>query len=630
MTTGHIYNIELNHDSPRSDQPTKIKTNLKPHQLACLNKAVQMECYGLVKYKVNQASYVNILKDYPYLRYHHQCFFTGDISISTNIGIIGDIVGHGKTLTALSIVAQNPLDNIYVNRIKTQSINSYKAYNYFTSVCDNIIIEDDMIHSTLIIVPRGPVYVQWDKTLQESTTLKYIAIDNLLYIRKYLPEYKNNKQDIINFFNQYDVVLIKNTTLDVLLSTYGYFNDCNASFINRWKRIIIDESHDIINKLNIFHYHFLWMLSGTYLNMCSKNSSHNSLYQNIKDILRFEHINFLLLKGTPEFVKDSFRIPPVKETTYICKLSKHLEIIKHFISPSVLEKINANDVAGAIKDLGGKNETEEGIVKLISADINKQISNKSKEREYVENLDIPADEKEHKLKLIDADLTVLQEKLKNLTDRISEINSKTCPICLDVVVHPIILDCTHIFCATCLLHWLSNNNNVRKCPECRAIIKSTDQLTAIVAEKNEVVLPNIQNDDLLGKGVLNKEDTLLQIINKKPSGKYLVFTRIDNGFIKLIDTFKRNDISYAELKGNTNHMMNVLDGFKNGTIKVILLNTQYAGSGIDISCATDIILFHSMSVDKQQAVGRAQRVGRKESLFVHNLCYEHELQEPVS
>ena len=84
-------------------------------------------------------------------------------------------------------------------------------------------------------------------------------------------------------------------------------------------------------------------------------------------------------------------------------------------------------------------------------------------------------------------------------------------------------------------------------------------------------------------------------------------------------------IKYDFLKGNTSQMVNILNKFKNGDINVILLNTQYAGSGIDINFATDVIIFHSMGLDKQQAVGRAQRVGRTEQLYIHNLCYEHEI-----
>ena len=633
MSNDILYDLELNNQSPRYDQPQKIKKQLKPHQLACLHKAIKMENEGTIQYQISQQSYSSLYRDNYFRNSNH---FTGNISISTNIGIFGDIVGYGKTLTALSLVAQNPLENIHINNVKTHSYHSNKAYNYFTAICGNKNIPnfDDMINATLIIVPRGPVYIQWERTLKESTDLKYLAIDNLNYIKKNLPEYnKNNVREIINFFNQYDVVLIKNTTIDVLFSYYNFYYDKSVSFINKWKRIMIDECHDLINRIDIFQYLYLWLISGTYINLVSKSSSSYSLYHNVKEILRDDYINFLLVKCTKEFVKESFELPPIVEKYYLCKLSRHLEIIKNFISPAILEKINANDISGAVKDLGGKNETEDGIVKLICADLNKDISNKTKEREYILSLDISEDQKNNKIKNIDHDLNILTEKLNNLTERISEINNKTCPICLDVVSQPVILECTHIFCGGCLISWLNNNSTaVKKCPECRALIKSADQLTAIVSENNiEVkcnITDNLNNIELskLGKGVLNKEDSLLELIESKPRGKFLVFSRVDNGFCKIIEKLNEKRIKYNELKGNTSHMMNVLNDFKNGNVRVILLNTQYAGSGIDISFATDVVIFHSMDVDKHQAIGRAQRVGRTESLYVHNLCYEHEMQ----
>ena len=106
----------------------------------------------------------------------------------------------------------------------------------------------------------------------------------------------------------------------------------------------------------------------------------------------------------------------------------------------------------------------------------------------------------------------LENKLNDLTNRITEIKNKTCSICLDNITNPILLDCTHIFCGTCLIQYLNNTNNtIKKCPECRCEIKSTENLTAIVPDKveNEVVENKF---DLIGKGVLTKEDTLLEII----------------------------------------------------------------------------------------------------------------------
>jgi len=316
-------------------------------------------------------------------------------------------------------------------------------------------------------------------------------------------------------------------------------------------------------------------------------------------------------------------------------MSKYLKVIKKYISSAILDKINANDISGAIKDLGGKNETEEGIAALICADMNKNLSNKQREREYIAGLDIPEDTKAARLKTIDNEIVIIEGKIKDLTERITEINSKTCSICLDNITQPIILECTHIFCGGCLFNFLNANNYGggtanKKCPDCRAEIKSTADLTAVVsikdAELSNDIVPVEDNLSKIGKGILSKEDTLLEIIKNKPEGKFIVFSRVDV-FTKIIKLLVSNNITFAELKGNTSHMMNVLKDFKNGNINVILLTTQYAGYGIDINYATDVVIFHSMAVDKQQAIGRAQRVGRTNNLIVHNLCFEHELEE---
>ena len=605
-----IYNTELDYDSPRISQPVKIKRDLKPHQLACVFKATMMENIRKIKYSSGE-------------------------EIESNIGILGDIVGYGKTLTALSIIAHNKLDNIFINNQKVISQHSNKKYNYFklTSSNKNVPNQINMISSTLIIVPRGPVYVQWERTLREQTDLKYLAIDNLNFINKNMPKFNGNEEEIINFFNNYDVVLIKNTTLTTLYKYYDpYYNLLykelkHSSYIYNWKRVIIDECHDIINKIDTLSYLYLWLISGTYLNICDRlYSSSNSLHHYIKELIKEEYLNYILVKCNKDFVKQSFNVPPIIENFYLCKMSHYSKAIIPYINQGILEKINANDISGAIKDLGGKNETEAGIANLICADMNKTIHNKYKERDYISLLDIPEDVKINKLNLIDVELNNLKDKLKDLTERITEIENKTCAICLDNITHPIILDCTHIFCGPCIINLLNSstqNDNIKKCPTCRTEIRSAENLTAIVPVKIED--KKLPNKDVIGKGVLSKEDTLIELILNNKSGKFIVFSRVDAAFSKITTILTANNINHACLKGNTNQMMNILNNFKYKNTNVILLTTQYAGSGIDISIATDVIILHSMAADKRQAIGRAQRVGRITPLKVHNLCYEHEM-----
>jgi len=615
-----IYDLELDDNSIRSHQPKNILTLLKPHQLACLNKAINMEINGIIKYKISENNQLNV--NY---RNHEMLEPNNLIEVSTNVGIIGDIVGYGKTLTALSIIAQNQVENIHVNNINTTSIYSTRAYSYFTSktVNNSMLDDNELIKTTLVIVPRGPVYIQWIKTLENNTSLKFISLDNISHIKKHLPVLGTSKKDVIDFFNKYDVVLIKNTTLDLLIEYYDTHDFIEKFILNKWKRVMIDESHDIIHKIKSLHYSFLWLISATYTSLAHKSTGYcNMLLFPIRDFLREENINLMLLKCKKDFVRKSFSIPPLIEKYYLCKLSKHLNIIKNYINASILEKINANDITGAVKELGGKNESEQGLIDIVCADIKRDLNNKMKEFDYISELDIPPENKVQRLKNITNDINTIKNKLEDLTDRISELSSKSCSICLDNISDPIVLECTHVYCGKCLMKFLNvNKRDVYKCPECRAFI-NPDKLIAIVSD--DKITKEVENE-IIAKEVLNKQEMLINIIKNKPNGKFLVFSRVDNGFASIIENLNKNNISYAELKGHTGHMMKVLESFKKGDLKVILLNTFYAGSGIDINFATDVIIFHSMGIEKMQAIGRAQRVGRNDELTVHNLCYEHEL-----
>ena len=601
MFIENYYDIELDENSKLAIQSSKINIKLKPHQLTALNKAIEMENNKILKYKIHNTE--------------------NHIEISTNVGIFGDMVGYGKTLIALALIAINNVENIHINNTYSKTFNNCKNYSYLniSSVNSLIIPSNNIFNTTLVIVPRGPVYVQWENMIKTHTSLKVLSIENLTFIKKHLPRFTGkNREEIINYFNNYDLVLIKNTTLKLLFNYY--YHDGNYNIINSWRRVIIDEAHDIINHLKIhINYNYLWMISGTYEDLLKKvyNSNNSLIYSNTaKELMNDEFINLMLVKNNNNFIKNSFKLPEAIEKYYLCKLPNNINVIRNFITDSILDKINANDITGAIKELGGKNETENDIIDLVSKELKRELFNKQAERDYISNLDITIEQKNAKLKAINNEIENQEEKIKNLTERISYISSKTCSICMELMTNPIMIECTHIFCGGCLFKWLKNNNS---CPYCRKSINSMDKLIAIVNDNN-----NDENTNTT-KEILSKEDTLLKIINDKPDGRFLIFSKNENSFEKIKTELIKNSYKYELLKGSTSHMINILDKFKSGEINIILLNTQYAGSGIDISCATDIIIFHNMGIDKQQAIGRAQRVGRTTELYIHNLCYEHEL-----
>jgi len=599
------YELELNENDSLAVQPDKILLKLKPHQLTSLNKAIEMENKGEINYRLKN---FNI---------YHQSNVDDefvDVKVAGNVGILGDKVGYGKTLIALSLIAANNPINIHINPniIRTHN-NYYRSYNYLSITSKNNLIKKDenILNTTLVIVPRGPVYIQWEETIKRNTNLKLLSITNLNFIKNNIPKFDgNNRTEIMSYFESFDIVLIKNTTLKVFCD---YLQDLPV--IKNWKRIMVDEAHDIQSKIpHNLQYYFFWHISGTYIDLL-KGYNNTSYTCTIREMMmNNEHmINFILVKNCNDFIKNSFDIPEPIEKTYLCKLPPHYLIAKNFLSSSIIEKINANDFAGAIRELGGKSDTEDNIIELVSRELKKDLWNKEREIAYIGDLDIEEDDKQQKLKKLTIEIEIHKNKINELAERIKSLSNDNCVICMDTVKNPIMLECTHLFCGSCIMNWIQRNNN---CPYCRTRIASYNKLIAIVNQKNST---NVQEE------ILYKEDTFISIIKNKPDGKFLVFTKNDNGFEMIRKKMIDDGIKFEFLKGNTQHMMNVLERFKTGEIKIILLNTQYAGSGIDINYATDVIIYHSMGIDKQQAIGRAQRAGRKEQLYIHNLCYEHEI-----
>jgi hypothetical protein len=594
----HYYNDMLDEDSPIIQQNEKIKLSLKKHQLAGIYKAIQMEQEDKIYHTddTNPNSY---------------------FEISTNLGIIGEKVGFGKTITALAIIAHSPINTIKINNSSLKSYNTQVKIRPTDTIKNSVLISniekydvDDIrskyINTTLVIVPRGPVYTQWIKSIQKDTKLSVLLLDDIRIIKKIEKPNGDNILRIKKYFEKFDLVLIKNTTIRKFM---GYMEH-ESYFIKYWARIIVDEAHDILMSIGNISFLYKWLISATYSNIANIRYCVNANMYLIRELVKNE-LNHILIKSDDSFIKKSFDLPPVIEKIYRCKMLNRLSVIRPYLTRSQIDRLNASDLIGVMRDIGGNVATENGIIHTFTTKLNKDLHNKKCERSMIEHMELSDEEKHVKYENIDKTIESFEIKIKDLTERLSNIDDKNCAICLDNLTNPLILNCTHSYCASCIMMWIRKN---KKCPECRSEIDISD--TTLVT--NTVALPPIISK------IKSKENTLIDIINNKPDGKFLIFSKIENGFSSIITNLTNHSISYTEIKGTTSCMNNILEKFRNGEIKVILLNTTYAGSGIDISFATDVIIYHSMNNERTQAIGRAHRVGRTCPLYVHTLLYEEE------
>jgi len=79
------------------------------------------------------------------------------------------------------------------------------------------------------------------------------------------------------------------------------------------------------------------------------------------------------------------------------------------------------------------------------------------------------------------------------------------------------------------------------------------------------------------------------------------------------------------LKGNKDAVASTLRAFQSGDLRCLLLNSHYAGSGLNITAATHVILLHAMTHEEEkQILGRAYRMGRTAPLHFIRLLHTGE------
>jgi hypothetical protein len=115
-------------------------------------------------------------------------------------------------------------------------------------------------------------------------------------------------------------------------------------------------------------------------------------------------------------------------------------------------------------------------------------------------------------------------------------------------------------------------------------------------------------------------EKIIDILSKKKDGKFIIFSAYDASFKPICRVLKEADINFSLVIGNRKTREQSIEKFKNGDANVIFLNSNFNGAGINLQEASDIILYHEMPTSTQnQIIGRANRIGRVNSLHVHHL-----------
>jgi SNF2 family DNA or RNA helicase len=276
--------------------------------------------------------------------------------------------------------------------------------------------------------------------------------------------------------------------------------------------------------------------------------------------------------------------------------------------------INAGNTEEAIKSLNCNIDTKDNIFQIIKKNIENAIFNKEKELECEKNKKVPnilVSESMRKIKSLEKSIETLKGKIKTIQEKAKQINEEYCPICLDNITKPTLLDCCGTtFCFECLA---LTNANKNKCPYCQNMVS-----------KNSI---HIIGDKSVCKNTVLKEklEVLLEIIEKKPDSKILLFANYAETFNKIKSKLSSKNISNAVLSGTQKQIQDLIEEFKNSNIRVFMLNAKNFGAGLNLQMATDIIIYHRFTKEiEEQVIGRGQRLGRTTSLNVYYLIHDNE------
>ena len=570
--TSLIYNANaqlsvLDDLSPKVLQPDNLTVNLYNHQLTAVHKMEERE--------INKYTYANL------------GIVGTQYRIDSNVGILGDITGYGKSLSIVALILR---DKMPWNDTGPFIHDINKDFGKFFGVRKQV--KYDKINTTLIVASQS-LLCQWAAEFNHSP-LKILVVS-----RKAMAEKMNPRA--------YDVIICSHTMYNNVVRRFTKF---------AWKRFIFDEPGSIrIPKMTKIKAGFIWLLTATpsqIIERCAARKDHffDVLFKwchwSRVDEVTIGIIKSLIVKNEEEFTKSSFRMPPTQHKHYKCH-QPFYRAMYGYVSSHILECINAGNVSAAMNALGCV-QTDNIVTYLITK---KEAELKSLEERLVWI-------RESDNSLLAREMEI-ENKIAKLTGQIQEIPAKFaecftdfCSICMEDLADPLMIpSCQHIFCSKCILRWLNKN---KLCPLCRTPVIKLSGLIYI-GLKDTVMKSEKQADR-----IKTKQETVVDIIEKNPEGKFIIFSNHCSTWGNIISTLEKHGITYCEIKGQMVVREKYKKEFTEGNIRVLFLTSRHNGSGMNLQETTDIIFYHKLSEDMEtQTIGRANRIGRTKSLTVHYL-----------
>lgn len=549
--------------------------------------------------------------------------------METTMGVFGDAPGHGKSLSMIAVIDRDEMEWDLETPFQYEEI---EAFGPSSTYIVRRKIKKEKLDCTLIVASNSLIG-QWEKELKRAKKISFHTVT------------KKKHMEIDP--NDYHVVLCSDTM-------YNGFIDQFHSFA--WKRFVFDEAASThIPSMKTVYAGFYWFITATFPNLSKIRGRNQHFIKTIFSSISPVTFGYMLVKNDDDYVKSSYYMPEPVKVSHKCIQPGVLEVVGDMVGGDIAAMIAAGHIDGAIKHLGGEDDGPRNIIEVVTSNKKEELERaEEKVEEHYPSRKKDSAHKERYKMWVDR-VVEIKEKLATIKKRFEKILEDDCSICTNKLENPVLLPCCqNIVCSSCIHEWLSHSPT---CHMCRAevkvgsLISVTDKKAPapIVFEEDDdeedemgdeeeekgdrkprelevmkddgfVEVKGKKKSDKKKKGVLSKAETIVQIINDKPDGKFIVFSGHDESFDLIKKSFKDNDTAYVEIKGGRESREKKLAMYQTGDVNTIFLNAKFNGAGINLEMTTDIIIYHDMDpLVEIQLIGRANRVGRVGALTIHYL-----------
>ena len=299
---------------------------------------------------------------------------------------------------------------------------------------------------------------------------------------------------------------------------------------------------------------------------------------------------------------------------------------RQYVGEAVRAMLDANDVQGALAELGGgagedlmtvvrrriASDTEETGLLLRQIEIQlTRLTGYARERTAMQ------------LARVEQRLERLRRDAASADARFADALGSDCAICHSTLEHPVLVPCCqNLFCAVCMLSWMQARPGA-PCPACRAehvrLVRIAAPEQAEPAQAAQAQAEPAQAEQAPRAELKTKAATILAIVTAARAG-VLVYSTHVSGMYSIRNMLNEAGVAHSELQGRSTTRDKALRKFRTGDVKVLFLNASENCAGIDLPGVSDIVLYHQMPESMHtQIVGRGRRICRTEPLAVHSL-----------